>query len=207
MEELLLVRHGLAGSNRDAIASCAIPGEGLIPEGVEQARALRHALAEEEIPVALTSRLARTQETLALALHGRDVPVVVHPELDEIHFGSFDGGLLETYRAWAASTPPDERPPGGGESRAQAAARFARGLRLVLARPEERVLVVGHALAIRYSVDAAGDLVPAARMAPVDHAWPYRLTRADCERAARLLEAWSADPRFRSVSPVRVIDN
>lgn len=201
MEELLLVRHGLAGSNRDAIASCAIPGEGLTPKGVEQARALRHALATEEISVALTSRLARTQETLSLALDGRDVPVVVSAELDEIHFGSFDGGLLETYRAWAASTPPDQPPPGaGGESRAQAAARYARGLRLVLARSEPRVLVVGHALAIRYWLDAAVELVPAARMAPVDHAWPYRLTRADVERGAELLEAWSRAPMFRDPS-------
>ena len=38
--------------------------------------------------MAVTSRLARTQETLALALDGRDVPVVVVPELDEIDFGA-----------------------------------------------------------------------------------------------------------------------
>lgn len=197
MDELLLVRHGLAGSNRDAVASCAVPGEGLTPEGVEQARLLARELAGEEIEVALTSRLARTQETLELALDGRDIPVVVAPELDEIHFGSFDGGLLETYRAWAASTPPDVSAPGGGESRAQAAARFARGLRLVLERTEQRVLVVGHALAIRYWLDAANGLVPAARMAPVDHAWPYRLTRAEVERGATLLDEWSRVPAFR----------
>jgi broad specificity phosphatase PhoE len=200
VEHLLVVRHGLAGSNRDATASCSIPGEGLTSEGVEQARALAHVLTEEEIDVALTSRFARTQQTLALALDGRDVPVVVSAELDEIHFGSFDGGLLETYRAWAASTPPDEPPPGEGESRAQAAARFARGLRLVLERPETHVLVVGHALAIRYWLDAAEDLVPAARMAPVDHAWPYRLSRAEIEHAAGLLENWSRSACFRDPS-------
>ena len=56
------------------------------------------------------------------------------------------------------------------------------------------MLVVGHALAIRYVVDAADGLVPAARMAPVDHALPYRLDRDDVERAATLLEAWSDAP-------------
>jgi broad specificity phosphatase PhoE len=197
VEQLLLVRHGLAASNRDAVASCTVPGLGLTPEGVEQARALARELAREEIAVALTSRFARTQETLALALDGRDLPVVVHPELDEIHFGSFDGGLLETYREWAAASPPDELPPGDGESRAQAGARFARGLRLVLDRPEERVLLVGHALAIRYALDAAAGLAPAARMAPVAHASPYRLARAEIERAATLLEEWSLAPVFR----------
>ena len=199
MRELLLVRHGFAGSNRDDVASSAVPGEGLTPEGVEQALALALVLADEPIDVALTSRLTRTQETLALVLDGRDVPVVVEAELDEIHFGSFDGGPLDTYRAWAASHPPDEPPPGGGESRAQAAARFARGLRLALARPEECVLVVGHALSIRYLIDAAAGHVPAARMAPIEHAFPYRLEHTDAERGAVLLEEWSGGdgPVFR----------
>ena len=197
MRELLLVRHAFAGSNRDGLASSTVPGEGLTAEGVEQAVLSPGTLAGEEISVAMTSRLARTQETLALALDGRDLPVVVEAELDEIHFGSFDGGLLDTYRAWAATHPPNDLPPGGGESRAQAAERFARGLRLVLALAEERVLVVGHALAIRYVVDAADGVVPAARMEPVEHAFPYRLGRDDVERAATLLEEWSRAPRFR----------
>jgi alpha-ribazole phosphatase/probable phosphoglycerate mutase len=200
VRELLLVRHGFAGSNRDGIASCAVPGEGLTPEGVDQARALSERLGLEKIEVAMTSRLARTQQTLALGLGGRDIPVVVAAEFDEIHFGAFDGGSLETYRAWAAAHPPDEPPPGQGESRAQAASRFARALRLVLIRPEESVLVVGHALAIRYTVDSAAGLVPAAKMAPVQHTAPYRLGRDDLERAAGLLEAWSAAPRFRDPS-------
>ncbi|HET8967899.1 MAG TPA: histidine phosphatase family protein [Gaiellaceae bacterium] len=198
MRELLLVRHAFAGSNRDGLASSTVPGEGLTREGVEQARALSRALADEEIAIAMTSRLARTQETLAHVLDGRDLPVVVEAELDEIHFGSFDGGLLDTYRAWAATHPPNDLPPGAGESRAQAAERFARGLRLILARAEERVLVVGHALAIRYVMDAADGLVPAARMEPIEHAFPYRLGRDDVERAATLLEEWSRAPAFRA---------
>ena len=197
MRELLLARHGFAASNRDGIASSALPGDGLTAEGVEQARALSELLASEELCVAITSRLARTQETLALALVGRDVPVVIAPELDEIHFGSFDGGLLDDYRAWAGSQPADLPAPGGGESRAQAASRFAGGLRIVLARPEEHVLVVGHALAIRYVVDATDGLAPAARMAPVEHAFPFRLGRDELVRAASLLEEWSGAPRFR----------
>jgi broad specificity phosphatase PhoE len=201
VNELLLVRHGFAGSNRDDTASSTVPGEGLTPEGVAQARALAQTLADEKVDVALTSRLARTQETLALVLDSRKVPVVVEEELDEIRFGSFDGGPLDAYRAWAASHPPDEPAPGGGESRAQAAARFARGLRLVLARPEDNVLVVGHALAIRYVIDAAQGHVPAARMSPIEHAFPYRLGRDEAERAAAFLEEWSAVPRFRDPDP------
>ena len=36
MRELLLARHGFAVSNRDGVASSAVPGGGLTPEGVEQ---------------------------------------------------------------------------------------------------------------------------------------------------------------------------
>ena len=101
MESLLLARHGFAGSNSDDVASCAIPGEGLVPEGIEQAQALGGLLAAAEISLAATTELARTGDD-ALALDGRYVASIVVPELNEIHFGSFDGGALDTYRAWAA---------------------------------------------------------------------------------------------------------
>jgi broad specificity phosphatase PhoE len=198
VDRLILARHGLAGSNRDGIASCAAPGEGLVPEGLEQARVLRAQLSREPISLAATTEFARTQETLALALDGRDIPVLVVSELNEIAFGSFDGGPLDEYRAWAAAQSPSEPAPGGGESRADAAARFARGLDVLLARDEDVVLLVGHALMLRYAVDAAAGLVPAARMAPVDHAHPYRLERAEVERAAELLASWSLAPVFRA---------
>ena len=172
METLLLVRHALAGSNRDAVASCAVPGEGLTPEGVQQARALAVELTEVDIALAATTELARTQETLRLALHGRDIPMVSVPELNEIRFGSFDGGLLDTYRAWAAAQSPSQRAPGGGESRADVAARFARGLRALLVLDGDTILLVGHALALRYVLDAAEGLAPEALMRPVEHAHP-----------------------------------
>ena len=151
VDALLLARHAFAGSNRDGIASCATPGEGLTPEGVEQARALRAELADEPISLAATTELARTQETLALALDGRDVRVIVVPELNEIDFGvvrrrparrvSGVGGGAVAVRAArpavvrAAPTPPHD-------SRA--------GCDVLLARAESVVLLVGHALALRY---------------------------------------------------------
>lgn len=200
METLVLARHAAAESNRDGTTSCAPPGAGLTDEGVEQGRRLAEALEGVDVSLGVATRLERTQQTLDLALGGRSVPRVVVPELDEIDFGSFDGGLLATYRAWAASHPPDEPAPGGGESRAQAAARFARGLGVVAARAEGVVLLVGHALCVRYVLDAARGLVPAPVMEPVDHATPYRLDVSDVVNAARLLEAWSADPEFRDPS-------
>lgn len=197
MRELILVRHGVAGSNRDGTASCVVPGEGLTPEGVEQARRLRELLAGDAIDLGVASELRRTAETLDLVLEGRGVPRVVVRELNEIHFGSYDGGPLDDYRAWAAGERPTTRAPGGGESRAQAAARFARGLRTLVERPESVVLMAGHALPIRYVLDAARGLAPAARMRPIEHAVPYRVGVREALAAAGLLEAWSVTPRFR----------
>jgi len=201
MQTIFLARHALAASNDAGLASYAAPGEGLTEKGIGQARALGDRLAAEEIGLGVATELRRTQQTLEVALEGRDVARIVVPELNEIHFGSFDGGLLSAYREWAGAEAPALPAPGGGESRAQAAARYASGLRLVLARPEETALVIGHALAVRYIVDAADGLVPASLMlAPVEHALPYRLEAGELEAAADLLESWSLDPRFRDPS-------
>ena len=201
MEMVLIARHALAGSNRDGLAACTAPGVGLTEDGVEQARRLGELLADEPIELGVATEHLRTQETLERALDGREIPRLVVPELNEIHFGSYDGGLLAEYRAWAAAQPPGLRAPGGGESRADAAARYARGLRVVLARPERAALVIGHALAIRYVLDGAQGIAPAALMAaPVEHAVPHRFGADEVERAAALLAAWSAEPRFRDPS-------
>ncbi len=201
MDTLLLVRHAFAASNRGSgTASCTPPGEGLTAEGIEQGQSLAAALAGEDIELGVSTELRRTRETLDLALAGRQIPRLVVPELNEIHFGRFDGGPLDDYRAWAWTEPPDLPAPGGGESRAAGAGRVARGLRLLLARPEATVLVVGHALIVRYIIDAAGGLVPAARMAPVPHATVHRLGATDVQAAAQLLEGWSEAARFRDPS-------
>ena len=200
MDLLLLARHAFAGSNRDRIASCAVPGEGLTPEGVEQAQRLAAQLSSQEISLGSSTELERTQETLALVLVGREVPRLVVGELNEINFGAFADGPLDEYRAWAASHAPAVPAPGSGESRAAAAVRFARGLRRLLGRPESIVLHVGHALPLRYAIDAARGLVPASLMAPVEHAVSVTVSAAEIRAAAALLEEFGRSPRFRDHS-------
>lgn len=196
MERLLLVRHAHARSNASDCVSSAPPGEGLSERGVEEALALRHALAAEPIELGVATRLRRTQETLELALAGRDVPRLVLPGLDEIGFGSFEGGALEAYRSWAWENEPDTVCPGGGESRARAAERFAGALDELLERPERVVVAVSHSLPIRYVLDAADGTFPSARIVHVAHATPQPLDAAAVRRAAETLRAWAASPRF-----------
>lgn len=190
------MRHAHARSNVEDCVSSLPPGEGLSDQGVVEALALREALAAEPVGLGVATRLARTQATLELALGERDVARVVRPWLEEIGFGSFEGGPLAEYRAWAWTHDPDAACPGGGESRVQAAQRFAGGLDALLALPEEVVLAVSHALPIRYVLDASDGTFPSARIARVPHATAFRLEAAAVERAAETLRAWAATPRF-----------
>lgn len=195
IETLILVRHAHALSNEGGAVSGRPPGEGLSTHGREEAR--RAAAEVEALRPALgaTSRFARARETLALLLPG--VPSIVVPELDEIGFGSFEGGQLDDYRGWAWSAGPAEPCPGGGESRAEAALRLATALDLLLARPERVVAAVSHSLPIRYVVDAASGVAPARRVEPVAHARPHQLPADAVVRAASFLRGWGDVPVFR----------
>lgn len=201
MRTLILARHGEAVSNEAGVVSGTPPGEGLTAAGAEQARLLAAAAARERVDLGVATEFLRSRQTLDLALDGRDVPRIVLVELNEIRFGDFDGGLLSDYRVWAWTEPPDIRPPGAGESRAEVAARVAHGLDVLLARPEEAILAVGHALPVRYILDAAGGRVPAARIEPVAHAVLYRVDAAAAERAAETLRTWSQAPTFGEPGP------
>jgi probable phosphoglycerate mutase len=190
------VRHAHARSNSDDRISSVPPGEGLSDLGVEEALALREALAHEPIGLGAATRLARTQETLDLALGGRDVERIVLPGLDEIGFGSYEGGPLADYRTWAWTSEPDALCPGGGESRVEVAVRIAGALTGLLERPEEVVVAVSHALPVRYVLDAADGGFPAARIAGVPQATPFALEADAVELASETLRAWATAPRF-----------
>lgn len=196
MDTLILVRHAHAASNEGEIVNGTPPGGGLSAIGNEQAQALRRALSGDEIDLGVATELRRTQETLALALAGRDVPILVEPGLNEIGFGGFEGGPLADYRAWAWAHEPEAACPGGGESRADAAARFASALEVLLARRERTVLAVSHSVPIRYVLDAADGRAPSARVRQVAHAVAHRLPQPAVETAVTTLRNWVGSPRF-----------
>lgn len=197
METAILVRHGesrfsvRAAANGDPTA-CG----GLTEAGRGQALALGSELAAERIDLCVTTEFARARETADLALAGRDVPRLVLAELNEIRFGAYEGAALDEYRAWAWTAGPGDECPGGGESRAAAALRYARGFRTLLERPEACVLVVAHTLPIRYLLDAAAGREPARRVAAVGYATPSRLDARELETAVERVELWCERPVF-----------
>lgn len=198
MRTVILVRHAESEfSIRGSVnGDPAVAGGGLTEAGRDQAQALGRLLADDPIDLAVTSEFIRTRETADLALAGRDVPRLVVPDLNDIRFGSFEGRLLAEYRGWAGSAGPADVCPGGGESRATAAERFARGFRTVLARREQIALVVTHALPIRYVLSALLEQDPTAIVEPVAYAEPHRLSAAQLERAVARLERWCGSPVF-----------
>ena len=196
MERLLLVRHGeslfsaRALVNGDPTVACP-----LTEAGREQALALGEALCDERIDLCAVTEFERVRETAELALAGRDVPTIVVPQLNDPRYGEFEGGLLAAYRAWVWERGPLDE-PAGGEHRGELAGRYAQGLRTLLERPEESILLVAHSLPIRYALDAAEGLRPRARVDLVEYAIAYPLTAAQVRRAATVLATWSLAPAF-----------
>ena len=201
MDEVILARHGesafsVVGTvNGDPAVACA-----LTATGREQALTLGELLAETELDLCVTSEFERTRETADLALGGREVPRVVLPELNDVRFGSFEGGTLAEYRKWASANGPTVEAPGGGESRASTVARYVKAYRKILARPERTILVVTHGLPIRYLLIALEGQSPSPLAAPVPYAHPYFLGHDDVLDAARSLERWAARPAWTNMS-------
>lgn len=201
MRRLIVARHAEAASNVDGIVNGVPPGAGLSVAGRREAEALGDALRSERIDLGVSSRFTRTRETLRLALVGHaSVPTIELAELDEIGFGAFESGPLQAYRDWAWSHEPDAPCPGGGESRTDVALRLATALELLLALPEETILVVGHALPLRYALDAADGSFPAAKIEHLAHATPYPLSRDQVDTAAQTLRVWAEAPQFRDAA-------
>jgi broad specificity phosphatase PhoE len=193
VERLLLARH--AESEYSALGT--LNGDpsvvvSLTDLGRAQARRLGEALADEPIGVCAVTEFPRTRQTAEVALAGRDVPLLVVPELNDHPAGRYEGRPLAEYLEWAHAAEPDEVIPGGTESRAAVVERFARGFRVLLARLEPVVLAVLHSLPIAYLLGAAAGSDPAARMEMIPYAEPRALSAEDVARAVARLERWRA---------------
>ena len=126
----------------------------LSEQGESQAHKLGVEIANIGFDLCVHTRFERTRQTAEIALAGRDVPLTDEPLLDDIDVGDFEGEKLETYRAWKHSHAR-EVPFPGGESLDDAALRYARAFRKLLALPHDTVLVVTHEIPIRYALNGA----------------------------------------------------
>jgi probable phosphoglycerate mutase len=186
----VLSRHGESTLNLEnrvnGDPSVAVP---LTESGRDAATCLGAQVAGAPVDLGVHTRFARTRETLEIALRGRSVPLLEEPLLDDIDVGDLEGDTLDAYRAWKRAHGRSEPFP-GGESLDDAARRYARAFRSLLARPEQCVLVVCHEIPLRYALNAAagsGELDGPARL--IANATPYLFDEQSLERAATRIES------------------
>jgi broad specificity phosphatase PhoE len=189
MRLFLLVRHANSTLNveRRVNGDPAVDVP-LTEEGRVEAARLGHQLAQLPIDLCVHTRFARTRETARAILGGRDVPMIEEPLFDDIDVGELEGATIDQYRAWKREHARSDAFP-GGESLDDAAMRYGRGLRRLLERPEQSLLVVCHEIPIRYALNAAagsGDLDGPEHQIP--NATPYLFGGVALERAADGIE-------------------
>ena len=197
MQTVLVARHAESEcSDRGIVNGEPNSRCPLTEHGEEQARALGRSLVGRQIDLYVTSEFPRARRTAEIALSGRELPWLELAELNDIRVGAFESGPLDLYTSWAHTHEPEEQPPGGGESRVEAAARFARGLRIVLARAEPVILVVTHGLAVSFLREASAGRAFRARHVPVPYARPFEFGVEELTQALERLEAWLRAPRW-----------
>jgi broad specificity phosphatase PhoE len=197
VERLILARHAeseysaqglLSGDPRIAV--------GITDTGREQARRLGAELAGESLELCVTSEFARTIETADIAFADRELPRVVVPELNDHPAGEYEGQPIVDYLEWAQTSGPGDVIPGTEETRAQVVARFVRGYRIVLERPEKTIVAILHSLPIVYLLEAARGADPVARLGMLPYAEPRKLDRGEIEAGIARLERWLERPAW-----------
>jgi broad specificity phosphatase PhoE len=197
MQRALLVRHGESVFSARGLATGRVDVCCPLSErGAAQARTLAEEISGEDIDLCVTSELERTRETADIALAQRSVRRLVLAELNDPLYGSYEGGPLDAYLAWAFANDSAAEPPGGGEGRQTLVARYAAGFRRILDRPEQTILVVAHSLPIAYVLMALAGLDPAARIPLVEYAKTHAVAAGGLTRAIARLEAWCAAPTW-----------
>ena len=162
-------------------------------EGREEARRLGTQLAELPIELCVHTRFMRTRQTAEEALHGRNVPFVEEPLLDDIDVGELEGKTIADYRAWKREHRRSDPFP-GGESLDDAARRYVHAFERLLARDEQTILVVCHEIPVRYAINAAAgsdDLDGPAHDIP--NATPYLFDAESLVRATKRMQEMSGE--------------
>ena len=151
----VLARHGESTLNAARIVNGDPEVEVRLTEtGRRESQLLGDQLQNLPLDLCVVTRFGRTRETAEIAVAGREVPFEVEPLFDDVDIGDLEGESIEEYRAWKHAHERSDAFP-GGESLDDAAARYARALESLVARPQRAILVVAHEIPVRYALNAA----------------------------------------------------
>jgi broad specificity phosphatase PhoE len=194
----IFARHAESGANAaNVLNSNPSQPVALTARGRAQARALGAQLANLDVDLTVGTRLLRTQETIDIAMDGRQVPTLIEPGFDEIHAGDLEGAPIEAYRSWRDLHALGDRLP-HGESIEDALRRYVGALQRLLARKETVTLIVIHELALRYIAAAAAAGPSPFNGTPFPHAIPYLFDEQAARRAATNLTALTSSTQSLS---------
>jgi phosphoserine phosphatase len=169
VERLIVARHAESAYNVQALIS-ADPSSHRSPltsRGIQQARSLADRLAGDEIDLCVTSGTLRAVQTAEIVASALSIPLMKTPLLDDPPAGVFEDGPVEAFVRWMSGCDADTPVPGTSMTLRDSARRYFEAARLLLRRPESTILVVAHAPALRWIVQAAQG-----RTEPLDYDHP-----------------------------------
>lgn len=153
--DLLLIRHAQTHSNVIRALDTALPGADLTELGERQVADLAGHLVDEAIDAVWCSPALRARRTALGLAEPRGLEPEVHPGLVEISAGdwemSSDDAHADAYRDGVVAGLQGRPGPivPGGESAAQAIARFDGAVDRIRAAGHRRVAVVSHGAMLR----------------------------------------------------------
>jgi broad specificity phosphatase PhoE len=186
--DVVLLRHGETTYNVTHLLNgdpaVNVP---LTAAGIAEVRALRPALAGIRWAAFVVTPFGRTRQSLEVLVPGAEP--TVDADLGDIRLGEFESQPRDAYRTWRKTHGVDDAPV-GGESRREAAGRYARGLRRLAEDTPHPALVVTHDQPIRYLLNVlAGHDPVLGPVEPVPNATPHPFTTAALLEGVRRLEA------------------
>ena len=157
MDRLIVARHAESEYNTKGLISAdpSSPRSPLTQRGRQQAQQLADRLGAEQIDVSVTSGTLRAVHSSEIVATALSIPVVKTPLLDHPPAGVFEDGPVEAFAEWMSGHDPDASVPGTSTSLRDAARRYFDAVSFLLKRPEHTVLVIAHAPALRWIVQAA----------------------------------------------------
>jgi broad specificity phosphatase PhoE len=195
VERLIVARHAESEYNVQGLIS-ADPSSHRSPltsRGRQQARSLADRLAGDEIDLCVTSGTLRAVLTAEIVASALSIPLTKTPLLDDPPAGVFEDGPVEAFVRWMSVCDADTAVPGTTMSLRDSARRYFEAARLLLRRPERTILVVAHAPALRWIVQAAQG-----RTDPLDYDQPVfahaDAVEVDVATLGIRLDALESDP-------------
>ncbi|MER6080190.1 histidine phosphatase family protein [Streptomyces sp. NPDC001833] len=137
-----ILRHGQTDYSKQYLVN-GDPSRAILlnEEGVRSCRQPWSVVPLHKVRTWLASEFPRARQTASL-LMGVPIPdLVVDARLNELDYGTFEGGPFREYAAWIETHGGSQCPPGAGESLRDGIRRMLSGVHAVLEYPGPRVLV------------------------------------------------------------------